>query len=38
MNPRRYLRELGEDAQDASTVLIAMVLAIGGLSIYALMR
>jgi hypothetical protein len=37
MNPRRYLWELGEDAQDASTVLIAMVLAIGGLSIYALM-
>lgn len=37
MNPRRYLVELAEDAHDASTVLIAMLLAIGGLSIYALM-
>ncbi len=37
MNPRRYLMELREDAQDASTVLIAMLLAVGAISIYALM-
>ncbi|MET0537703.1 MAG: hypothetical protein ABWZ64_07060 [Xanthobacteraceae bacterium] len=37
MNPRLYLEEIGEDAQDALTVLIAIALAIGGWSIYALM-